>query len=95
MPLRFRHCIECPNCNTRYLVGFSPYANGAQVLPLIAGRVEEWILYCACQTPRVPRQCHCSEMKVCRVSKSAHSRGYGSSEEMVYIPHRSPLAQRP
>ena len=91
MPLCLRHCIECPKCKTRYLVGFSPYENGSYLLPLIAGHMEEWILYCACQTPRVARQCHWSEMTLCTVSKSAHSRGFGSPEEMVSISQRSSL----
>jgi hypothetical protein len=89
MSHRVRHCIECPKCNTRYLIGSSPYDNGSYVLPLIAGNADDWILYCACQTPRVRLQCHWSEMKMCAVSKSAHGRGYGSSEEMSYKPQRS------
>jgi hypothetical protein len=95
MPLRFRHCIECPKCNTRYVVGSSPYDNGSYVLPLIAGDIDDWVLYCACQTPRIRRQCHWSEMKMCAVSKSAANRGYGSAEEMMYRRQRSFLEQQP
>jgi len=29
MTRRIRHCIECPKCRTRYLVGYSPYRNGS------------------------------------------------------------------
>jgi hypothetical protein len=95
MPLRFRHCIECPKCNTRYVVGSSPYDNGSYVLPLIAGDIDDWVLYCACQTPRIRRQCQWSEMKMCAVSKSAANRGYGSAEEMMYKRQRSLLEQQP
>jgi len=24
---RIRHCVECPKCLTRHLIGFSPYGN--------------------------------------------------------------------
>jgi hypothetical protein len=93
MSFRFRHCIECPICKTRYLVGFSPYDNGSLVFPSVTGETDDWVLYCACQTPHVTQECHWSEMKICIVSKLAHSRGYGSPEEMVYLPQRTAYAR--
>jgi ketosteroid isomerase-like protein len=38
MSLRIRHCIECPKCLTRYVIGSSPYRNGAHLIShLICG----------------------------------------------------------
>ena len=37
MTPRIRHCVECPKCHTRYLVGFSPYRNGSYLMPLSGG----------------------------------------------------------
>src|ERR1700722_13475459 len=32
MSFRIRHCVKCPKCHTWYLVGFSPYRNGAYLV---------------------------------------------------------------
>jgi hypothetical protein len=44
---------------------------------------EEWTLYCACGTPPVSSRWNWNELKLCFVSKQAHARGYGLSEEIV------------
>jgi hypothetical protein len=31
--LHVRHCVECPECHTRYLPGSSPYDNGFYLKP--------------------------------------------------------------
>ena len=82
MTPRFRHCVECPKCLTRYLVGFSPYRNGSYLIPVAAICPEEWTLYCACGKPPVSSRWNWSELKTYVVSDQAHERGYGSSEEI-------------
>jgi hypothetical protein len=81
MPARIRHCVECPKCRTRYLVGLSPYGNGSYVIPTMRHSSEEYTLYCACGKPAVPSRWRWSEIKTYYVSKEAHRRGYGSGEE--------------
>jgi hypothetical protein len=51
MRAHIRRCVECPKCRTRYLIGFSPYANGSSLLPTAVGSSEEYTLYCACCRP--------------------------------------------
>jgi len=85
MTLRIRHCIECPNCLTRYLVGFSPYRNGSYLMPLLEGSCEAWTLYCSCGRPPISTRWSCSELKMYAVSNRAHDRGYGPPEEIVSI----------
>jgi hypothetical protein len=80
MALRIRHCVECPKCSTRYLVGFSPYPNGS-CLRIFATRFdEEWTLSCSCGAPS---KWIWNELKLYVVSPQAHDRGYGSPEEVV------------
>ena len=82
---RVRHCVECPKCLTRYLVGFSPYRNGSYLMPLAAGFSEEWILYCSCGRPANPSRGRWSELKMYAVSDQAHSLGHGPPEEIVQV----------
>jgi hypothetical protein len=89
MTLRVRHCVECPECLTRYLVGFSPYRNGSYLKPASAGLTEEWTLYCSCGRPAVCSKWSWNELKMYAIPKSAHDRGYGSPEEII------PVAQMP
>lgn len=92
---RIRHCIECPKCHTRYLVGFSPYRNGAYLVPLSAGFSEdaglsgEWTLYCSCCRPPIPSRWTWSELSLYAVSNQAHNRGYGSPQEIVLVREKS------
>jgi hypothetical protein len=67
----------------RYLVGFSPYSNGSYLVPAIAGRGDEWTLYCRCATPPASSRWRWSEMKTYDVSGQAHERGYGTPDEIV------------
>jgi hypothetical protein len=80
-----RHCVECPKCLTRYLVGFSPYRNGSYLAPLAKGLWEEWTLYCSCGLPSVSSRWRWTELRPYFVSKQAHVRGYGSPEEIVAL----------
>ena len=83
MPVHIRRCIECPKCQTRYLIGFSPYSNGAHLVSMTPGPSEEYTLYCPCSRPATSTRWKCSEMRSFAVSKSAHARGYGNSDEIV------------
>jgi hypothetical protein len=83
MTLRMRHCVECPKCHTRYLIGFSPYRNGSQLVPLASGVWEEWILYCSCGRPATSSRWTSTELKVYTISDEAYGRGYGPPEEIV------------
>jgi hypothetical protein len=82
---RVRHCIECPKCLTRYLIGFSPYRNGSYLMPLATGFSEEWTLYCSCGRPPISSRWSWKELKLYAVSNQAHDRGYGPPEEIVPI----------
>jgi|SRR5215472_12380797 len=89
MGARIRHCVECPRCLTRYLIGFSPYPNGSCLVPVVKGPSEEWTLYCSCGRPPVSSRWSWSELKVYAVSSPAHDRGYGRPEEIVPVDRRS------
>jgi hypothetical protein len=89
MPLRVRHCIECPECLTRYLVGFSPYRNGSYLMPMVDGFSEEWTLYCSCGRPAVCSRWNWNQLKIYAISRSAHDRGYGPPEEIVPLARTS------
>jgi hypothetical protein len=47
------------------------------------GHSEEYTLYCPCSRPAVSTRWKCSEMETFAVSKNAHARGYGNSDEIV------------
>jgi len=85
MPSRIRHCVECPKCSTRYLVGFSPYKNGSYLIPVARGTYQEWTLYCSCGTPPSHSRWRSEEMKTYQVSRCAHGRGFGPPEEIVQV----------
>jgi hypothetical protein len=80
MAPRVRHCVECPRCFTRYLVGFSPYPNGSSLRLLAARFSEEWTLCCACGAAS---RWNWNELKAYVVSCQAYGRGYGSPDEIV------------
>src|SRR5882762_5433639 len=80
MAPRVRHCVECPRCFTRYLVGFSPYPNGSSLRLLAARFSEEWTLCCACGAAS---RWNWNELKPYVVSCRAYDRGYGSPDEIV------------
>ena len=73
MAARVRHCVECRECRTRYLIGFSPYRNGASLVSSGAGGPEAWVLYCCCRNPPASSHWVGDELK-----------GYG---ELVIIRH--------
>jgi hypothetical protein len=85
MARRVRHCVECPKCFTRYLIGFSPYRNGSYLLPTAPGSYTEWTLYCACASPASSSRWSCRDLEPYKVSGTAHHRGYGPPEEIVRI----------
>jgi hypothetical protein len=85
MSSRVRHCVECPKCSTRYLVGFSPYQNGSYLVPVSKASWEEWILYCACGSPPHSSRWNWNELKLYAVPNGAHHRRYGPPEEIVRI----------
>jgi hypothetical protein len=41
---RIRHCVECPKCGTRYLLGHSQYGNGSYLAVQHLGRSEEYTM---------------------------------------------------
>src|ERR1700674_5819363 len=71
MTPRVRHCVECPKCLTRYLVGFSPYRNGSYLMPLSVGFSEEWTLYCSCGRLPISSRWNWNELKLYAVSNQA------------------------
>jgi hypothetical protein len=79
---RRRHCVECPNCHTRYIIGFSPFGNGSYIV----ARSEDaaiHFLFCSCGAES---DCHPFKMSALRtyiVTAEAHARGYGSPDEIV------------
>ncbi len=83
MTYRIRHCVACPHCLTRYLIGRSPYANGSYVEGGRSGAIDEYLLYCSCQRFPVPIRWSEGEVRACIVSNSAQERGYGSREEIL------------
>jgi hypothetical protein len=80
---RFRHCVECPQCHTRYVMGFSPYDNGSYLTALHHELTEEWVLYCSCAAPIVSSRWRYDELRFYAVSNSAYRRGYGCASEIV------------
>lgn len=83
MSWRVRHCVECPKCRTRYLIGFSPYRNGSYLAPISEGSWTDWTLYCSCGTPHCPSRWNWEDLKPYEVSNTAHLRGYGPPEEII------------
>ena len=83
MPARIRHWLECPECFTRYLVGFSPYRNGSCLVPFLTESSEGYKLLCSCGRPPVSSRWNGSELKTYAVSNRAYDRGYGSLEEIL------------
>jgi hypothetical protein len=87
---RIRHCVECPQCRTRYLISLSPYRNGSYLIPTMDGSSEEFVLYCSCNRATVASRWKWSEGTSCEVSKEAYERGYGMAEEIVPVNNPSP-----
>lgn len=85
MSVRIRHCVECPECLTRYLIAFSPYRNRSYLVPKMVGSSEEFTLYCSCKRPSVASQWKWSAVKTCVVSRAAYERGYGTAEQIVQV----------
>ena len=79
---RLRHCLECPECCTRYLIGFSPYTNGSYVVSFVTECSEEYKLFCPCRQPPVCSRWNWRELKTYAVSNRAYARGYGSPKEV-------------
>lgn len=78
---RIRHCLECPNCRTLYLISRSPYRNGGWIDFTLHGLGEAYILYCSCRSMGI--RLKAKEVLICEVSKEAYERGFGSREEVV------------
>jgi hypothetical protein len=83
MSLRIRHCVECPKCLTRYVIGSSPYRNGAYLVSRLAVGSEEHTLYCSCGVRSL--SIRWSDLKAYAVSNRAHDRGYGKPDEIVLV----------
>ena len=83
MSWRVRHCVECPRCLTRYLIGFSPYGNESYLVPNVGGSSEEYTLYCSCKGRSVASRWRWGDVKTCAVSRVAYRRGYGTPEEVL------------
>ena len=82
MPSRIRHCVECPECRTRYLVGFSPYDNGAYLVCAVSDSPDNYKLVCSCCRPPVCTRWSWSELKAYNIAMRAYARGYGSPAEV-------------
>lgn len=88
MGFRVRHCVACPECGTRYLIGFSPYGNGSHLSQARPESEGEYKLVCTCCRPAVSSRWIRSDLKVYGVSRRAYKRGYGTPEEIrVLKPH--------
>ena len=87
MTYRIRHCVFCPHCLTRYLIGFSPYANGAYLESIGVSSAEEYVLYCSCRDFPAPSRWRESETRPCGVSNFAYHRGYGTPDEIWFADH--------
>jgi len=85
MTQRVRHCVECPKCRTRYLIGFSPYRNGSYLVPTLEGLLEGWTLYCSCATPPASSRWRGNDLKMYAVSTYAYGCGFGPPKEIVPI----------
>jgi hypothetical protein len=83
MRRRIRHCVECPKCRTRYLIGSSPYRNGSYLVSCLTKDSEVHILYCSCD--RRPISNLWSDLKKYVVTGGAQDRGYGPPDEIVLI----------
>lgn len=88
MSHRVRHCVECPRCHTWYIIGFSPYKNGAHLVRTGEGISEQYTLYCLCDGAALPNSWRWREIKTCEVTKLAHHRGYGSRDEIWPLTRR-------
>ena len=84
MSCRIRHCVSCPVCFTRYLIGFSPYTNGSYIVCSREGSFEEYTLYCSCRQWPMPTRWREKELRACVVAYSAYQRGYGSPAEVTF-----------
>jgi hypothetical protein len=82
MPDRLRHCVECPECCTRYLIGFSPYQNGSYLLSFVTESSEEYRLFCSCRRPPVCSQWNWNDLKTYSVPNGAYACGYGGPDEI-------------
>src|SRR5437773_12561571 len=82
-----RHCVECRKCLTRYLIAFSPYGNGSYLWRQGLSSSDEYLLYCFCQQPPVFSRWKEHEVKTYVVSRAAHARGYGTSDEIIALEH--------
>jgi hypothetical protein len=86
MSLRIRHCVECPKCLTRYVIGSSPYRNGAYLVSCLDGNFEEHTLYCSCG--RRSASIRWNDLKSCVVSHGAFDRGFGPPDEIVLVTNK-------
>jgi hypothetical protein len=82
MGYRLRHCVECPECCTRYLIGFSPYSNGSYLASVGIDSSEEYKLLCSCRRTLVCSRWNRNDLKIYEVSKAAYALGYGSAHEI-------------
>lgn len=90
MSLRIRHCVECPQCHTFYVIAASPYNNGSYLVRTLASCGEQYDLYCRCQGADIPRRSRWREARACEISKAAHLRGYGALGEICPSPPAEP-----
>jgi hypothetical protein len=82
MSRRIRHCVECWNCRTRYVIGFSPYRNRSHIVSQPWEGVDLLRLHCFCGNST---GFTLGELKTYAVSPSAYLRGYGSTDEIVPV----------
>jgi hypothetical protein len=94
MGRRLRHCVECPECHTRYLIGFSPYSNGSLLVSISPEASPEYKLTCTCRRGSVCSKWRRNELKVYEVPREAYARGYGPASEICLPPSYSNLDEK-
>jgi hypothetical protein len=92
MPARIRQCVECSECRTRYVIGFSPYENGTYLLCRREGNSELYVLLCSCGEPFSISRLAETVLARYVVPIGAYQRGYGSPQEIVPLACRNLLA---
>src|SRR5215467_8810076 len=92
---RIRHCVECPNCRLRYVLASSPYRNGSHLVHAVDGSDDRYLLYCSCANPLYLSGWNTGTLSRYVISRAAYLIGYGTSEEIMQLPQRTPFRSAP
>ena len=85
MSSRIRSCVECPNCHTRYLIGFSSHSNGSYIVSHPQRAAVMHRLYSTCSNSPSPYAFKFSKLKMYDISDWADRHACGSPEEIVLV----------